>query len=261
MKIIYFVLILLLSLNGYSQELKSKKLVTNQFIETFTVDKKSKLKNGNYVKISAITKDTLATGNYRDDLKTGIWKYYRKGNAPWIIYDYENKAIKQLPTEITKVDSFLIWKDNAFVREKVDSPPVYVGFEKEVQTTIAINTKLPVDVLVNGLLGKTLVSFIIDKTGKMNGFRVEASFHKDLNPEVLNACKLIDGIWQPAKVNGQPVDSKLFVIIDVVPPNVPSQYQDTPNIMLVQISYFGVKRTSTQVGVMGTSGNKSTRRY
>ena len=77
MKITYFVLILFLSLNGFSQELKSKKMVTNQFVETFTVDKKSKLKNGNYLKISAITKDTLATGNYRDDLKTGIWKYFR----------------------------------------------------------------------------------------------------------------------------------------------------------------------------------------
>ena len=130
-----------------------------------------------------------------------------------------------------------------------------------MQITVAANTKLPVDVLVNGLLGKTLVSFIIDKTGKMNGFRVEASFHKDLNPEVLNACKLIDGTWLPAKVNGEPVDSKLFVIVDVLPPNVASQYQDSPNIMLVQISYFGVKRTSTQVGVMGISGNKSARRY
>ena len=260
MKVIYFVLILFLSLNGYAQELKSKNLVTNQFVETFTVDKKTKLKNSNYLKINAITKDTLVTGIYRDDLKTGIWKYYSKGNSPWIVYDYENKAIKFLPTEIAKIDSFLIWKDNSFIREKVDTPPVYIGYEKEVQTTIAVNTKLPVDVLVNGLFGKTLVSFIIDKTGKMNGFRVEASFHKDLNPELLNACKLIDGTWLPAKVNGEPVDSKLFVIVDVVPPNVPSQYQDTPNIMLVQISYFGVKRTSTQVGVMGTSGNRSTRR-
>ena len=77
MKITYFVLLLFLSLNGYSHELKAKKMVTNQFVETFTVDKKSKLKNGNYLKISAMTKDTLATGNYRDDLKTGIWKYFR----------------------------------------------------------------------------------------------------------------------------------------------------------------------------------------
>ena len=254
-------LILFLSVNCFSQELKTKKVVSNQFAEIFTVDKKSKLRNGNYLKINALTKDTLISGIYRDDLKSGIWKYYSKGNAPWIVYDYENNAIKLLPTEIAKVDSFLIWKDNTFVREKVDSPPVYIGFDKEVQTTIAANTKLPVDVLVNGLLGKTLVSFIIDKAGKMNGFRVEASFHKDLNPEVLNACKLIDGTWLPAKVNGQPVDSKLFVIVDVVPPNVPSQYQDTPNVMLVQISYFGVKRTSTQAGVMGTSGNKSTGRY
>ena len=260
MKITYFVLILFLSLNGYSQELKSKKVVTNQFVETFTIDKKSKLKNGNYIKISAISKDTLATGSYRDDLKTGIWKYYSKGNAPWIVYHYENKEIKFLSTNIAKVDSFLIWKDNAFVREKVDSPPVYIGFEKEVQTTVAANTKLPVDLLVNGLFGKTLFSFIIDKTGKMNGIKVEASFHKDLNPELLNACKLIDGIWLPAKVNGQPVDSKLFVLVDVLPPNVASQYQDTSNVMLVQISYFGVKRTSTQVGVMGIPVNNPSRR-
>ena len=260
MKFIFPIAILFFFLNGYSQELKSKKVVTNQFVETFTVDKKSKLKNGNYLNINAITKDTLVTGTFRDDLKTGIWKYYSKGNTPWIAYDYDNKEIKLIPAEIAKVDSFLIWKGNSFVREKVDSPPVYIGFEKEVQTTLAANTKLPVDLLVNGLFGKTLVSFIIDKTGKMNGFKVEASFHKDLNPELLNACKLIDGTWLPAKVNGEPVDSKLFVIVDVVPPNVPSQYQDTPNILLVQISYFGVKRSSVQVGTMGIPVNNPSRR-
>jgi len=86
------------------------------------------MKNGDYLKINVDTKDTLISGVYQDDLRKGIWKYYSIGNKPWIVYDYENKSFNLLPSEIVKMDSFLIRKDTSFVDEKVDAPPFYLGY-------------------------------------------------------------------------------------------------------------------------------------
>ena len=107
--------------------MKTKTRITDDFIETFTFNKESKMKNGDYLKINVDTKDTLISGVYQDDLRKGIWKYYSIGNKPWIVYDYENKSFNLLPSEIVKMDSFLIRKDTSFVDEKVDAPLFILG--------------------------------------------------------------------------------------------------------------------------------------
>ena len=90
-----------------------------------------------------------------------------------------------------------------------------------------------------------LVSFIADKAGEMTDFTIEASFDWDLEAAITKAYRMIDGIWTPAIVDKKPVDSKIYLIIDVVPWEKPSLFVEKSNVMLVEINYFGVKKEKT----------------
>ena len=73
----------------------------------------------------------MISGTFHDGLKTGTWKYNSIGAQPWITYDYDKKNLTRIPDQISKVDSFMIRKGDVFVLEKVDSPPVYIGFKDD----------------------------------------------------------------------------------------------------------------------------------
>ncbi|MCX6238605.1 MAG: hypothetical protein NTY07_13765 [Bacteroidia bacterium] len=74
-KIIISILITLFFLPSFAQELKTRRISTGNYLEIFTIDKSSKLKNGGYLKIEKKTKDTLISGTFHDDIKSGVWKY------------------------------------------------------------------------------------------------------------------------------------------------------------------------------------------
>ena len=119
-------------LTGFSQELELKKVITPNFREIFTVDKTTQLESGNYLKIDKKSKDTLISGTYINGVKSGIWRYFSKDNHLWMSYNFDLKAFVLIPEEISKIDSFAIKNGDSFSYEKVDFPPVYLGFKNEV---------------------------------------------------------------------------------------------------------------------------------
>lgn len=243
MKFIIVIILAALCQPLFSQELRSKKVSSRFYTEIFQVDKKSKQRNGEYLKKKIDTKDTLVTGNYKEDVKKGIWTYFGKQKKDWLSYDYDKKALVQIPESISKVDLFLIGTDGNFALEKVDSPPVYLGYEKEIRHILAQNFRMPGELMVSGFAGTLVSSFIVDRNGKMTGFKVEKNSEKELNTSMLDAFNWIKGEWLPARANGQAVDSKILVIYEITAPGIPDTYESTQNIYVVHISYFGVKRT------------------
>jgi len=241
-------LIVFFILQSYAQELKTKRVLTGNYQEIFTVDKKSKLKNGDYLKLDVKSRDTLVSGTFQDDLKTGVWKYNGKESKPWITYDYDKKMLNLISDEITKIDSFLIRKDGTFVSEKVDLPPLYIGFKDEVRNILASNIKIPIDIIVSGLSDNLVASFVVDKNGKMAEFRIEKMQMKEVYTNLLSAYKKIEGEWSPAIFKGQPVDSKIFLVININPTSLSSTTMPgIPNSLVVTVNYFLVEKKTKAV--------------
>jgi hypothetical protein len=244
-KIITSILIALFFLPSYAQEFKTKKVITGKYLEIFTIDKKSKLKNGEYLKIDSDSKDTLTNGTFRDDLKTGIWRYRRyssKGTQPWITYDYDKNILTRISDQTSKVDSFMIRKGDSFVMEKVDATPVYLGFKDELKSTLEMNFRVPTGIAEQGSSVVSIASFNIDIDGKMKNLQIVMSSSKDVNANILEAFKMFESEWSPAIFHGQPVESKIYAIFDIKPKGTSSVVAMNPNAILIDCQYSRVVR-------------------
>jgi len=60
--------------------------------------------------------------------------------------------------------------------------------------------------------GDVILSFIIDKNGKMNNLAIVSSPHKSLSTSSILAMNTLENNWSPYKVNNQPLDKKYIII-------------------------------------------------
>ena len=262
-KIIASILIALLFLPSFAQELKTKKIQTFNYLEIFTIDKKSKLKNGEYLKIDSKSKDTLISGTFKDDLKTGIWKYNSKDSKLWITYDYDKKMLTRLSDEINSSNMYVIRKGDSFVSEKVDSPPIYIGYKDEIVNTLRSNLRPPVQILEAGIPVVAVASFVVDIKGNMKDFQIVKASSTMINPSVFAAFKKLDGEWSPAIYNGQPVESQVFLIFDVKRFGTSSTLPTISNAVVINFEYYSITRTVEIRGAntVPLGSNPQTRRY
>jgi hypothetical protein len=240
MKFTLLTILISISLTSYSQERKTKKIRTDSYIEIFTVDKNTNEKDGEYIKINKSTKDTLIYGNYKNDNKVGIWKYYSKNNRLFIAFDYEKKVLNQLPHKVAVVDSFPIRKDTSFYLSKVDSPPIYLGYENELHDILKQNALVPAEVCEKGISGTSLASFIVNCRGKIADIEIENSLSPELDKNIINTINKINGDWIPSKANGEIVDSKIYVLYNISPMVTTTTYFEKPYLLVVNLIYIGI---------------------
>jgi len=164
-------------------------------------------------------------------------------SKPWITYDYDKKNLTRIANQINKIDSFVIRKDNSFTMEKVDAPPVYLGFKDELKNIISMNFRIPMEIIKNGLSVNSIASFTVDKNGKMAEFQIEKTLSKEVDTNIFYALKKIEGEWSPAIFNGQPVDSQVFIVFDIKPEGATSTIPKIPNAIVIPFKYYGVTWT------------------
>lgn len=93
--------------------------------------------------------------------------------------------------------------------EKMPEPVTgMAGWSKFLQGTI----KYPGLALENGISGKVLVSFIIEKDGHLSNIKVERGQGYGLDEEAIRVLKLAKA-WKPGMQNGQPIRVKLILPI------------------------------------------------
>ena len=235
-------------LTGFSQELELKKVITPNFREIFTVDKTTQLESGNYLKIDKKSKDTLISGTYINGVKSGIWRYFSKDNHLWMSYNFDLKAFVLIPEEISKIDSFAIKNGDSFSYEKVDFPPVYLGFKNEVARIAVSNFDIPNVFMEKHLSGISIASFVVDSTGKMKNFNRELVLSDEIMTQMEHMFSLIDGEWVPAKLNGHPVDSQILLVYDIKPSGAKNLFQDNSNTIVAHFQYFGVQKAKHSLG-------------
>ena len=143
----------------------------------------------------------------------------------------------------------MIKKDNVFVSEKVDAPPVYLGFKDELKKTFEMNVKIPVTIMTGQLSVVSIASFTVGKNGKMKDLEIAQTLSDEVDNNIKNSFKKLEGEWSPAIYNGQPVESIVFVVFEIKPKEVPSAMPKISNAIEVRLNYFGVTRRVTKTVV------------
>lgn len=242
MRLFSFLIPFLMSFVVNAQIVDSKKSYTSCFKEISTVDKSTGLKTGQFVKIDRQTKDTLVIGNYQNDERSGLWKYFEKDNKLWMTYDFDNKSLILIPDVFRSTKTFVIKKEDSFSLENVDNPPFYLGSKNEVGKVLAMDIKVPSEILQKTESGISTINLVIGKEGTIKDIVADNLQSKDFLLQTKKAINTLESDWIPAKVNGVPVDAIIPVIIEVnfgdrqlIPEN--------PRCIIVRIKFFGITRT------------------
>jgi hypothetical protein len=251
MKKQYFLLctIVLACILVHAQELKTKKKWDQFSTEIFQIDKKSKLKQGTYLKIKTTDQDTLMYGQYLNDSITGVWTYFDMNNQPRIKYDYSKNNCLWTSELINKPDTFPVRNGSSFNFAQLDRPPIYLGFIKEVELILS-QIKLPVSLMEKGESLFCTADFVVTKDGKIAEVQTKDIDNYEIRSKVNEAFKEIKGHWLPGILSGSPVDTKLYVVFDIGPAGIVKKLPKKPYVLNISINYLGVKTdrvTSTQV--------------
>lgn len=104
--------------------------------------------------------------------------------------------------------------DDNRIYDNVDQMPLYPnGGGAGLMSFIARNVKYPSSCMKNGIQGKVIVSFVIEKDGSPGNFQVTQSVHPELDKEALRVLKSMPK-WQPGKKQGVPVRVKYSVPVN-----------------------------------------------
>lgn len=264
MRTLFFVGVLL---SGYlitqGQEYKTKKVQRQVFTEIFQIEKKSKQKMGSYLKTHNLSNDTLVIGQYINDSIAGVWSYFDLGNKPYMKYDYSNDSCLWISELANKPDTFPARIRNNFGFAKLDRPPLYIGFRKELHILFSSGVKIPVPMMEKGEKVVYIASFIITKNGEIDEINTEKIENKQIRDDVLEMFKALKGKWLPGIYNGIQVDTKLYVIFDIGPVDLVTELQKKPYIINIGIKYFGVKttRVTTREVTTKTVGAPGTNKF
>ncbi|HCY41092.1 MAG TPA: hypothetical protein DHV48_07015 [Prolixibacteraceae bacterium] len=256
MRILFILAILLTScLLGKAQELKTKKQQNEAFTELFQVDKKTRQRNGSFLKLSSQNNDTLVIGQYASDSVSGIWTYYDLKNEPYLKYDHTNDSCLWVSELASKPDTFPIRIKKNFGFAQLQRPPLYIGFRKELDVRFASQLKAPVEIMKKGESLTGMATFVVTRYGKISEIETGKIENKQLKAEVDRIFNAFAGNWLPGIYNGQKVDTKLYVFFQIDPAGVEFTKSDKPYISTIGISYFGITETKVmQTKVVRTTG-------
>ena len=214
MKKITLLLALVICASMLGQELKKKKNSELFFEESYTIDKSSKKRQGDYVKLDDYSGDTLVKGRYDQDKKVGIWAYMGEGNSPFLTFDHdEEKVIKFTNKRFTR-DSIQVKTAAGYKMTAVDHPAIYLGFKNEIERMMRREVKPPPSVFNEAKPGSVMVSFEVTEKGKTTNFKIETSYDNNLNKALEKAIVIFKDGWFPAAIKGVPVASKMYMVFN-----------------------------------------------
>lgn len=86
----------------------------------------------------------------------------------------------------------------------VDDKPYFPGGHSAMINFISRKIKYPEAARAADIEGDVIVSFMIDKEGKVKSVDLKKSVHKALDKEAMRVVKLMPK-WEPGRVDGKPV--------------------------------------------------------
>lgn len=95
--------------------------------------------------------------------------------------------------------------DENYIYQKTDKMPQYPGGDYKLMNYIAKNLKYPVVAQENGIQGKVIIRFVVDKTGKIRFPKIVRSIDPLLDNEALQVIKSLTG-FIPGEKDGKKVN-------------------------------------------------------
>lgn len=248
-----------------SQELKKKKIQGPVYTEVFQISKESKKKQGDYLKILNFSKDTLIKGNFENDSVTGVWTYFDQDNQPRLKYNFSTDSCVWISEMASKPDTFPVRLHEKFGFARLDRPPLYIGFFNDPAMIFVENIKPPVEIMEKGESVLEIASFVVNKNGDIAEINTEEIKNSSLRFAVEKAFRINKLRYLPGLLNGQTVDTKLFVVLDIGPGGTSQMVPKKPYAIHVDLKYFGIKRiqvvSTSRVSGYGGSNIGNNRRY
>ena len=96
------------------------------------------------------------------------------------------------------------------VFESVEEMPSFPGGMSALMKYLADNVKYPVDAQENGLQGRVIVSFVVERDGSITNVQAVRSVYPSLDSEAVRVVEAMPR-WKPGKLNGLPVRVKYNV--------------------------------------------------
>lgn len=90
--------------------------------------------------------------------------------------------------------------------------PVFPGGNNEIARYLVNNIQYPTEALENGVMGRVLVQFIVEKDGSVSNARVVRTVHPLLDKEALRVVNSMPK-WTPGKQRGKAVRVKYTIPI------------------------------------------------
>ncbi len=237
-KTVILTMFLSVVLVAYTQNSKTVKKNGVSITEYYLVDKKTKLKDGLYVRINERTKDTLAVGNYANDIKSGNWRYFSAAGMPYITYNYSTDSIHFLSDAITSVRQFIVKTDTTFILTDVDRAPVYTGDFQEVYRTLAENISVPRSIAENNKTGNCFYTITISKDGRIVDITTKKSLSKDIDKQVAASFAMLHNNWLPALCNGKAVDAQINLLVNISNNNQAKKQDEKPYFYFLNLVYY-----------------------
>lgn len=119
--------------------------------------------------------------------------------------DVKEKAVTEKPEVVETPAEKAETKDEVFM--VVEKMPEFPGGIKELMSFLSKNIKYPKAAQENGIQGRVIVQFVVEKDGTPTEFKVMRSVDPDLDAEALRVMKEMPK-WKPGMQKGQVVRVK-----------------------------------------------------
>ena len=120
----------------------------------------------------------------------------------------------QLQSDSLKYDELVNWNPNEELAynevieiDKVDEKPSFPGGESAMKSYLNSTLKYPIDAQENGVQGRVIVQFIIEKDGSISDVKISESVNPSFDREALRVVKAMPK-WNPGKLQGIPARVK-----------------------------------------------------
>lgn len=237
-------LIILLSLITFiscSQKLKKVHNKLNHGIETYTVSESNpELKHGAY-KLSSNTHSNTkleqgeyisgkkegewitwynqpgnlikTQGKYLNDVKVGVWSYFKSNGDLIQKYDFDKNEIVENPA-CNSDNKYLVKKAGEIIDVKLDCPPTRIGGLENFRNKLSLEIfkKNPFENGRRNVNINETLSFYINEEGNIEEIDYTGKNEK-INDLIIEFLNKTNNQWIPGVLNGQKVNAKIEIPI------------------------------------------------
>lgn len=216
-KILLFILSIFFIADCFAQEIIEKKnRLTDNVTEQFSVLKSNELlKNGAYAAFYK-RKTPIAMGNYTQNKRTGLWRFYSPKGKLMQIYNYDSDSLKYEAPEFKNASEFFYFIDKEITDTDRVTKPVKAGGRYYGYLPYLGLYQIPFSPYQYGTSGcVAAVELLISPLGRLAGYKVRTicdgyDFDQTINMNV-KLFKEEDQQFIPATYNGQPVVSRIVI--------------------------------------------------